>query len=653
MLALLNELKQQQIISAADYYLAKLISDKQQGLLYSEQQKNLAILLTALCSYHYQQGNTALFFNTKTAQHLFQLNYRHTEQDYLIRIQQKINFLPVEKWQACLNGHIAFTQNPLQQIAPFVFQYNGLYFYRTWQDEYRVASYFCKAIQQSQNAEQQLDIAKIRQFLDYYFPTQRNNALQQIDWQKVAVATALRQPFCLITGGPGTGKTTTVTRLLLALQELHCHKLNIQLVAPTGKAAARLTESINNALVNLQQKEGIILSEALLQSIPTEAQTLHRLLGTRLFEDRPHFHQQNPLLLDVLVVDEASMIDLPMMAKLVQALKPSCKLILLGDANQLSPVEAGEMLGELSQFKQDNYSVSLTDYLSQVADIQLPASSAPFIFRDYLCDLQHSHRFSASSGIGQLAGAINQGNVVQSLTVFEQFSDIRFQFFSPEQTEMQCAEQVVQSAVENYRTYLQLIPQNALANNKITEQQVDLIFQAFNQVRFLTALRGSMLGVEMLNQHIAQALQKNGLLKFKNERDWYIGKPIMITQNNSSVGLYNGDVGLYLGGHKVWFEQGKGRYKTVLTSRVPEYETAFVMTVHKSQGSEFDHTLLVLPAEMNPVLSRELIYTGVTRAKQQLTVFGHLNIWKSTVRKPISRQSGLRQQLMELLRKSD
>ncbi|WP_101775124.1 exodeoxyribonuclease V subunit alpha [Pasteurella oralis] len=657
MLAILNKLKQQQLISAGDYYFAKLIADKQPQD-YSTEVQNLAILLAALCSYNYQQGNTCLFLDHHLEQNYFNLAYRTSDCHYLAEIQAKIGFMPVEQWQSELKNHIAFSTNPLEQVAPLVFQFNALYFYRIWQDEYRVANYLKRAVKHQAGSDQS-DLVQIKQTLAKYFPSTQQ--CSEINWQKVAVATALRQNFCLITGGPGTGKTTTVARLLLVLQELHCHKLKIKLVAPTGKAAARLTESMHSALENLQTREKIVITPELMASIPTAAQTLHRLLGIRFFEETPQFNLKNPLYLDVLVVDEASMIDLPLLTKLLQALKVQTKLILLGDENQLSPVEAGETLGELGQFAQTPYSAALTDYLQEVAYIQLAHTTRYHPIRDHLCRLHHSHRFSSHSGIGQLAQAINQGEIELSWQYLTQFDDVELIDFTtltslkatnPIAYTQACVALVVKSAVEKYTDYLLAIKQMQQSDLKFTEQQVSHIFALFNAVRFLTALRVGEFGVEQLNRKIAQRLQQKGLLHFKYERDWYLGKPIMITQNDSHIGLYNGDIGLFLGEGKVWFEQGKNHYKTVLASRVPSYETAFVMTIHKSQGSEFAHTCLVLPTEPNPILSRELIYTGMTRAKQKLSIFTTQEIWRNALKNPVKRQSGLSKLLVELFKKS-
>ena len=238
MLSVLQKLKEQGILSQGDYYFAKLIADKQCHTDYAEPVKNLAILLAALCSWRYTQGNTCSQLDCYLEHNLFGLAYRTTEEDYLAEIREKIGYLSVEDWQNALFGHMAFTQDPVNQIAPMAFQFGALYFYRTWQDEYRIAQYIKNTLKKHRTLAFSYD--EIGQKLDKYFPEKQ----EKTDWQKVAVATAIKSPFSIITGGPGTGKTTTVTRLLLVLQELFDCKLHIKLVAPTGKAASRLEESI-------------------------------------------------------------------------------------------------------------------------------------------------------------------------------------------------------------------------------------------------------------------------------------------------------------------------------------------------------------------------------------------------------------------------
>lgn len=631
MLPLLKELNEQGIISQGDYYFAKLIADKQANYDYMEPVKNLAVLLAALCSWRYTQGDTCSQLEQALVPNLFGLAYRSTEKDYLAEIHEKIGHLPVEHWQGALRGHIAFTQDPINQIAPMVFQFGALYFYRVWQDEYRVAQYIKNALKNHRTLAFKND--EIRKKLDKYFPEKK----VETDWQKVAVATAIRHPFSLITGGPGTGKTTTVTRLLLVLQELFEHKLHIKLVAPTGKAASRLEESIQNALAFM--KKTMTLPDELFNAIPQKAATLHRLLGANAFNDNTRYNVNNPLQIDVLVVDETSMIDLPMMAKLLNALKPETRLILLGDQAQLASVEAGAVLGELAQFVDQPYSREQAAYLQETTGYVVESQVQGNAMRDCLCHLTESHRFNKNSGIGKLAEAIQKGRMEHSLDLFAAYpQELHFNMLNDENT----ARQVVKSAVENYRTYLTELTALRAKHINFNEKNeegityAEAIQEKFNAVRFLTALRNNALGVENLNKEIAHALRDEKLLLFRNEQDWYIGKPVMITENDHNVRLYNGDIGLCLANGKVWFGN-----REVLTSRIPAHEPAFMMTIHKSQGSEFEHTVMVLPTEPNPVLSRELVFTGVTRAKKQLTVFADEKIWKMSIRQTVKRQSGL------------
>ncbi|WP_249960889.1 exodeoxyribonuclease V subunit alpha [Histophilus somni] len=672
MLNILYQLKERKFIQAGDYYFAKLIADKQRELDYSSQVKNLAILLAALCNFHNQQGHTCLKLENFSFRNLFNLPY--AEKSYLIDIKEKIGNITQSEWQNLLINHIAFTQDPINEVKPLVLQNNRLYFYRTWQDEHRIAEFLIRTIKQKEN--QPYPIEKIQGILQKYFPVEHedNSLKQKHNWQKIAVATAIHQPFCMITGGPGTGKTTTVTRLLLALQELAEGKLVIRLVAPTGKASERLKISMKNSFNLLTKKELIKVSEHIKNAIPFNAETIHSLIGVRFFEEKTKYNKRNPLPIDLLVVDEASMVDLFLMAKLLQALKPSCKLILLGDKDQLSSVEAGAILAELGTFRQYSISSKLADYLQQTTGENLEHHADENLIRDCLCNLEGSRRFGKHPYIGKLAQLINQQKIAESWQLFHQYQqenntndtgEINLVDYSTqyEQTNIDeqplahhysqyCSQLVVQSAVQNYAEYLQLI-HKITENNLPIKPHIAAIFAAFNKVRFLTALRVGELGSENLNQLIAEQLKKKGLVQFNHSRDSYIGKPIIITENNSRLGLANGDIALYLAekqpdgslkGH-FWFENGKAE----LASRIPEHSPAFTMTIHKSQGSEFSHTFVVLPCEANPVLCKELVYTGVTRAINQVTIFSDRKIWNMAVGKATERQSGLSEVLRKLM----
>lgn len=481
----------------------------------------------------------------------------------------------------------------------------------------------------------QVDDSALAEVLNALFPTLPAG---QTDWQKVAAATACLQRFTVITGGPGTGKTTTVTRLLSALLSTQ-PGLFIALAAPTGKAAARMTESIRNA----KQKGALPYAE----QIPDDSFTLHRLLGWTPNGFR--YNAQRHLPFDCVVVDEASMVDLPMMHHLLMALAPHTRLILLGDRDQLASVEAGSVLADLCDAGVEHGPdtafaarlSALTGYsLQQVAEV----ACSPM--QNALAQLRVSHRFDASSGIGQLAAAVNNSDTAAAQQAFERFgAQVRFQNLSQSSdlsywnnTDWQ----------QNVQAGLQDFCHAVTAQRPATE-----VFDAFGQYRLLVALRNGQSGVEQVNRQVEQLLVKQGLLSARPEKAlWYAGRPVMISRNDYDLGLFNGDVGITLwhtdGSKpqlKVAFPDSDGGIRWLLPSRLPAHETAFAMTVHKSQGSEFTRVCLLLPEQWQNVITRELIYTAITRAREQFDVFSSSDSWERGVRARVQRASGLREAL--------
>ncbi|MGB6187642.1 MAG: exodeoxyribonuclease V subunit alpha [Aeromonas molluscorum] len=452
--------------------------------------------------------------------------------------------------------------------------------------------------------------------------------------QKLAAATAAARPFAVISGGPGTGKTTTVAKLLAILVEtgLQGGKAPaIRLVAPTGKAAARLTESIGAAL------QALDLPPEVVEAIPTEAGTLHRLLGVIPGRSQFRHHAGNPLHLDLLVVDEASMVDLPMMARLLDALPSHARLILLGDKDQLASVEAGAVLGDICSFTSQGISPAQADWLSRQTGYRLQGTPAGAPVRDSLCLLSKSWRFDQHSGIGQLARACNGGDVAAVEAVWSAgFKDISLHPWAGE-----AYEALIAQGVAGYGSYLKA----ARAG-----EEPAAVFKAFNGFQILCALRDGPFGVLGLNERLELALSRAGLIA--RDGDWYAGRPVMVVRNDHGVGLYNGDMGLCLpdesGRLKVWFEQPDGTLRALLPSRLPPHETVYAMTIHKSQGSEFAHTVLVLPDSPSPLLTRELVYTGITRAKARLDLYGDRALLAQAVRKKTERYSGLAERLGEI-----
>jgi exodeoxyribonuclease V alpha subunit len=479
-----------------------------------------------------------------------------------------------------------------------------------------------------------------------------------LNWQKVAAALALSRQFSVISGGPGTGKTTTVAKLLAAIiqqaisQDADAKVPTIKLVAPTGKAAARLTESIGNAI------EALPISPDVKALMPASSATIHRLLG--VIPQRAEFrhNNQNPLHLDILIIDEASMVDLSMMYKVFQALPAHAKVILLGDKDQLASVEAGAVLGEICAFYNVQYSheqvkwlEKLTGYQSEYLQKIRPHRALESKVSDCLCVLQKSYRFDARSGIGQLARAVNEGDRNKLDMIWQAaFSDIRFYELSS-----QNYQKIIQNAAKGYQRYLELLSlslSKCESEEEIKQAQTErarTVLQQFAKVRVLCAVREGDFGVEGLNNRIENRLNKSALIQ-KNEEAWYEGRPVMITRNDHGQSLFNGDLGITIFDPvskklKVYFELADGSVKGFLPSRIPEHETAYAMTIHKSQGSEFNTVHLVLPAEYMPLLTRELIYTGITRAKSQLALYADLAVFERGVSSITHRNSGLAQRL--------
>ena len=472
-----------------------------------------------------------------------------------------------------------------------------------------------------------------------------------VNWQKVAAAVALTRRFAVISGGPGTGKTTTVTRLLAALieqsSEHAAHLPEIKLVAPTGKAAARLTESIGRAVAQLP------VSPELKAAIPTESSTLHRLLGAIPGSAEFRHHRDNPLHLDILVIDEASMVDLPLMYKVVDALPKHARLILLGDKDQLASVEAGAVLGDICSFHALGYSVAQGQMLAQLTGYTtLTGHNQHSGMADSLCMLQKSYRFDARSGIGQLAKAVNAGSAQKVDLVWQrQFADIEHMALSSEHYRA-----MINTLVEEYSHYLHRIDTPQCDDDGQVEtmnHKAKAVLDTFNRCRLLCAVREGDFGVAGLNHRIEKALAVRKRIQMQDEL-WYHGRPVMVTRNDHGLGLYNGDIGICMRDDtdpeprlKVYFELPDGSVKSVLPSRVPEHETAYAMTIHKSQGSEFDFTLMILPPEFSPILTRELIYTGITRAKKRLALYADMQVLKRGIKVRTERASGLVERLGE------
>lgn len=556
-------------------------------------------------------------------------------------------------WESRLGESPLVDRNGEGEAAPLVLAAGRLYLRRFWEYSCRVADSLQGRLAHTLTLPEGLYSR-----LDTLFAGLRSKAessRETIHWQSVAAAVAARGAFSVISGGPGTGKTTTVLRLLGLLQGLALEqgsRMRIRLAAPTGKAAARLTESIGQAATHLP--------EAVRAHIPAEAATLHRLLGGR--PNTRHFahHRRNPLHLDLLVVDEASMIDLEMMAALLEALPAQARLVLLGDKDQLASVEAGAVLGELcANADTPAYLPETVEWVQRATGYDLqPFAGAGSRLDQQVVVLRKSHRFGGRSGIGNLARAVNTGDPARVRAVWAQgFADIRRSAATHPEDRVfgRLVADPDTGEPAGYRTYLEVAARGP-ASTFSEEDWFRQVMEAFGRFRLLAAVRRGDWGVEGLNRAAARHLARAGLIAA--EQGWYPGRPVMVTRNDYGLGLMNGDIGIALpvadgaagGGGKtlrVVFPLPGGGFKKVLPSRLNDAETAYAMTVHKSQGSEFDHTVLVLPDMSSPVLTRELVYTGITRARRWCTLLcPDAALLDEAVGRSAHRASGLREMLV-------
>ena len=552
-----------------------------------------------------------------------------------------------------------------------------LYLGRYFDYERRLAAMLMARTETANVAADEADAER----LGRVFTSRQTGTEGQADWQKLAAAMALRNRLTIITGGPGTGKTTTVVNLLACLLAKN-PALRIALAAPTGKAAQRMQDAIRERASHLP--------EELRSLLPKESFTIHRLLGVIPDSHRFRHHAGNLLALDVLIVDEASMLDLALATKLVAAVPAAAKLILLGDKDQLAAVEAGAVFSEICN--DPTVSEPCRQQLAKLtgippADILPPAVKVHSPLHDAVIWLTENYRFGKESGIGQLAQAINSQEVDRALACLRGDQDKGVRFV--EDGGAHLGPESLAELVAGFDDYRRSVCDQG--NNPAA------VFEALGRFRILCAVRDSERGVEWLNNYIALNFRQRLNHALDDGRThWYPGRPLMILRNDYVLKLFNGDIGIILptaegklmahfpangpvqslpetpppltgggwgvgeetncrataispptltlprqgGGDSVQSLLGGG-FRVLDPVRLPPHETAFAMTVHKSQGSEFEQVAFVLPAYASTVLTKELIYTGVTRTRRLLTLYSSANVLGEAIAKQCLRHSGL------------
>ncbi|WP_416240490.1 exodeoxyribonuclease V subunit alpha [Acinetobacter sp. 2JN-4] len=498
------------------------------------------------------------------------------------------------------------------QVAPCVYDQQGLALYRYWNLEQRLADQICRLKRQTTQA---MDISSYQ-------------ALLNDEYQQAALKMVMQQWLSIITGGPGTGKTYTLARIIAALNQM-IPDIRIAMAAPTGKAAQRMQEALQNSFNDPKLLESGLVTDELRHQ---NTQTLHRLLGLG-HQQVPRFHAKQPLPYDVIVVDEASMLDLNLATLLLEAVPDSCRIILLGDANQLTSVDVGSVLADLQQVE------ALTENRVQ---------------------LKNSRRFSDEAKIGQLARFIQaqqdqiehqavlpklESEIVapsslQAIALSERMPDLIQLEYLPQQSDFE-VESYQQKLMYGFQGYVDAL--KAYLQSLEPEYEIERVIQSFDDYRILAAVRHGPLGIEQLNRYAEQWL--NQQLKQIAIGDWYVGRPVMMTYNDYQLGISNGDIGICFK-HRSQSQQFEVFFpslnKWIAAHRLPRnMQTAYALTIHKSQGSEFRHTAVVLDHAAEKLLSQELIYTAITRAKKVVTLLADPNALLQALTIRTVRRSGL------------
>ena len=500
------------------------------------------------------------------------------------------------------------------QVAPCVYDQQGLALYRYWQLEQRLAHQICRLKRQT---TQTIDLSSYQNLLSD-------------EYQQAALKMVLQQWLSIITGGPGTGKTYTLARIIAALNQM-IPDIRIAMAAPTGKAAQRMQEALQNSFNDPKLLESGLITDELRNQT---TQTLHRLLGMGN-RQTPRFDQKQPLPYDVIVVDEASMLDLNLATALFEAVPDHCRIILLGDANQLASVDVGSVLADLQQVD------ALAENRVQLKNSRRFSDEAKIgQFARFIQAQQHAT--AHHSVLSKLESEIVKAEGLQPITFSKEMLDLIQLEYLPEQYDIEPYQQKLMYGFQNYLAAL-----NDYIYLGDAADDIQQVIRAFDDYRILAAVKHGALGIEQLNRYAERWL--NQQLKQIAVGDWYIGRPVMMTYNDYQLGLSNGDIGICFK-HRSQPQQFEVFFpslnKWIAAHRLPRnMQTAFVLTIHKSQGSEFTHTAIVLDAKAEKLLSQELIYTAVTRAKKVVSILADPNALQQALTIRTVRRSGLVQKI--------
>lgn len=521
--------------------------------------------------------------------------------------------------------------------TPLVLSNNKLFIQRFYNYEKSIVQNIYQLIQYENVEKQKDNLLKIKQLL----PDSFIQISDKEDWQWVACLTAFLQRFTIITGGPGTGKTTTVTKLIYLLLSENPNAI-IRMAAPTGKAASRLKESLQNNSNRFQLESKELNTDILHKIEQIPATTIHTLLGYQPNSIHFKMNESNKLPIDILIVDECSMIDLQLFKKLFDAIDMErTKVVLLGDKNQLASVEMGNVFGNLCE------SISAKNHFSQMyihtfsqfhpeLHIKNKLEDDVHLLDNHIIELEKSYRFIADKGIGKLSFAVLKQNSEEIENIWNAHHNIEEIF------------------IHDKLDYKKIVDELANEESYFFEINIESALKKINRYKILTAQNDGPFGIHEINRKIEIELQKRGIIK-KTTR-FYHNQLILVTQNQSNLGIYNGDIGIIreemidgIPTLLAYFEDIDADYKSIIPLEIKSCQTAYAMTIHKSQGSEFDHTVIALPEnDLEQLLNKELLYTGITRAKNKLSIYGDLDLVISISNRTMNRESGINYLLTKL-----
>jgi exodeoxyribonuclease V alpha subunit len=534
------------------------------------------------------------------------------------------------------------------ELKPFVFFENKLYLQRYFQYETTVIERLKEKVAQTDQFEKRK--AEIENCKDFILEEiSKKEAVtnygddEKPDWQAIAAIQGVLNNLTIITGGPGTGKTTTVAKVLGLLKKTNDEKLSVALAAPTGKAAVRMKESLRDSVLKFK---GLNIADMVENAVP---KTVHRLLGTKL--NSPFFKHTrvNPLQFDVVIVDECSMVSVAMFSKLLDAIGPNTRLILLGDSDQLASVDAGSLFGDICQSQaltENNFTQDHLDWMNSLLQSdrhtnQVLDNHGNFL-NQHLIRLKKTYRYDQSSKLGKFTKAVIKGDTDTLKEVIGLPDDGKLSI------DFEYSTHFFENFIKKYTAY-------------ITESDIDKALKEMNDCRVLCAVKQTNEGVYQVNERIQNYLKnyykdKNESHLFNPSSELYHNQLIMVTRNQPDLNLFNGDVGIVRGEKdklKVYFpsadkdiENPTKKHVEVNPWFIEQWETVFAMTIHKSQGSEFNEVFVILPKSTeNRILTRELLYTGITRAKNHAYIQSSLEVLESTTSREVNRVSGIKERI--------